>query len=107
MNELIAQIHEASNAGLYYLALLGALVLPDICGALDSEEGNRLRVKQIRYRTARAPSSTIRSRTVMGTPSRRAAAGRFSSRGLISEFIPLLIGFAEVRSGRRPLCASL
>ena len=43
MNELIAQIHEASNAGLYYLALLGALVLPDICGALDSEEGNRLR----------------------------------------------------------------
>jgi hypothetical protein len=39
MNELIAQIRAASDAGLYYLALLGALVLPDICGALSSKEG--------------------------------------------------------------------
>jgi hypothetical protein len=39
MNELIAQIRLASDAGLYYLALLGALVLPDICGALASKEG--------------------------------------------------------------------
>ncbi len=39
VNELIAQIRQASAAGLYYLALLGALSLPDICGALSSEDG--------------------------------------------------------------------
>jgi hypothetical protein len=39
MNELIAQIRAAAEAGLYYLALFGALTLPDICGALDSKEG--------------------------------------------------------------------
>lgn len=39
MNELIAQIRAANAAGLYYLALFGALVLPDICGALASKEG--------------------------------------------------------------------
>lgn len=39
MDELIAQIRQASASGLYYLALLGALTLPDICGALNSENG--------------------------------------------------------------------
>jgi len=39
MDELIAQIRLAATAGLYYLALFGALSLPDICGALNSKEG--------------------------------------------------------------------
>ncbi len=39
MDELIAQIRAASTAGLYYMALLGALTLPDICGALSSKDG--------------------------------------------------------------------
>lgn len=39
MEELIAQIRLASAAGLYYLALLGALTLPDICGALSANDG--------------------------------------------------------------------
>jgi plasmid stabilization system protein ParE len=39
MNELIAQIRQASAAGLYYLALIGALALPDIFGALASKNG--------------------------------------------------------------------
>lgn len=39
MDELIAQIRSASDAGLYYLALIGALTLPDICGALNSGNG--------------------------------------------------------------------
>lgn len=39
MAELIAQIRAASAQGLYYLALLGALTLPDICGALASDNG--------------------------------------------------------------------
>jgi hypothetical protein len=39
MDELIRQIRAASEAGLYYLALFGALALPDICGALESDDG--------------------------------------------------------------------
>ena len=39
MDELIRQIRIATAAGLYYLALYGALALPDICGALGSENG--------------------------------------------------------------------
>lgn len=39
MDELIRQIREASTSGLFYLALLGALSLPDICGALASDDG--------------------------------------------------------------------
>jgi len=39
MEEFIAQIRAASAAGLYYLALFGALAIPDIFGALGSENG--------------------------------------------------------------------
>ncbi len=39
MHELIRQIRLASEAGLFYLALFGALALPDICGALGSDDG--------------------------------------------------------------------
>lgn len=39
VEELIDQIRRAEKAGLYYLALIGALTLPDICGALASENG--------------------------------------------------------------------
>lgn len=39
MDEMIRQIRVAANTGLYYLALFGALALPDICGALASDDG--------------------------------------------------------------------
>jgi hypothetical protein len=39
MEELLRQITWASNAGAYFIALLGALSVPDICGALDSPGG--------------------------------------------------------------------
>jgi hypothetical protein len=39
VDELIRQIRAASAAELYYLALFGTLALPDICGALGSENG--------------------------------------------------------------------
>jgi hypothetical protein len=48
MDELFAQIRAASTAGLYYLALVGTLVLPDICGALDSDDG---RASGAKYRS--------------------------------------------------------
>lgn len=39
MEALIKQIRIASENGLFYLALYGALTLPDICGALESKNG--------------------------------------------------------------------
>jgi hypothetical protein len=39
VSELVSQVRAAANADLYYLALFGVLVLPDICGALDSDNG--------------------------------------------------------------------
>lgn len=45
MEEIIRQIRVASASGLYYLALFGALALPDICGALDSDDGRASRSK--------------------------------------------------------------
>ncbi|HEX9520918.1 MAG TPA: hypothetical protein VF940_32645 [Streptosporangiaceae bacterium] len=39
MDEMIRQIRAAADAGLFYLALFGALTLPDICGALASSDG--------------------------------------------------------------------
>jgi hypothetical protein len=39
VDELIAQVRAGSTAGLHYLALFGALSIPDICGALSSQDG--------------------------------------------------------------------
>ena len=49
MDELIRQIRLASQAGLYYLALFGALALPDICGALASDDGKASGPKYIEW----------------------------------------------------------
>ncbi|MDD5710773.1 MAG: hypothetical protein PHV43_01570 [Candidatus Colwellbacteria bacterium] len=39
MRELLNQIKKGLNINLYFLALFVSLVIPDICGALDSEDG--------------------------------------------------------------------
>jgi len=39
MNALFQQIGVAAENGLYFLALAGALMIPDICGALESQDG--------------------------------------------------------------------
>lgn len=39
LDDHLAQIQQASAAGLYYVALFSALALPDICGALESTDG--------------------------------------------------------------------
>lgn len=39
MRDLLEQIERASEAGLYYVALIGALTVPDMCGALGSQNG--------------------------------------------------------------------
>ena len=39
MEDLVAQVRAASASSLYYVALLTALALTDMCGALESEDG--------------------------------------------------------------------
>jgi len=39
MQDLLNQIRAASRANLFYVALMSALALPDICGALESPNG--------------------------------------------------------------------
>lgn len=48
MQHLIEQIRGANRGGLYYVALFSALALPDICGALESDDG---RATQQKYTT--------------------------------------------------------
>lgn len=47
MYDLIKQIRSASEARLYYVALFSALTLPDICGALESNDGQASKRKFI------------------------------------------------------------
>jgi hypothetical protein len=48
MKEIIKQIRLANENGLYYVALLSSLTLPDICGAIESNNGisNREKYKK-------------------------------------------------------------
>jgi hypothetical protein len=39
LDDLFAQIELAAQHNLYFLALAGALIIPDICGALDAPDG--------------------------------------------------------------------
>ncbi len=39
MKDFFDQIRRAANTDLYFLSLSGALVIPDICSALDSSDG--------------------------------------------------------------------
>ncbi len=52
---MIRQIRAASAAGLYYLALFGALTLPDICGALAASDGKATKSKYITWLRSNVP----------------------------------------------------
>ncbi|MFQ5863201.1 MAG: hypothetical protein ACE5IC_08800, partial [Candidatus Brocadiales bacterium] len=39
MKDFLYQIQKGLDSNLYFLSLLAALVLPDICGAISSEDG--------------------------------------------------------------------
>ena len=45
METILSEIELAIKAGLYYLAVAMALTLPDICAALESEDGHTTRAK--------------------------------------------------------------
>lgn len=52
---MIREIRVASQVGLYYLALFGALALPDICGALESSDGGATPAKYKDWLRANVP----------------------------------------------------
>lgn len=39
MDELFSQILASSSSGVYYLALIGSLIIPDVCAGLESIDG--------------------------------------------------------------------
>ena len=45
MRDLLDQIENALNFGLYYIALIASLSIPDICGAIESTDGKATRKK--------------------------------------------------------------
>jgi hypothetical protein len=55
VEEMIRQIRAASAAGLYYLALFGALTLPDICGALTASDGKATKSKYTAWLRGNVP----------------------------------------------------
>ena len=61
MRGLIDQIQRAVAANLYYVALLAALSLPDICGAMESDDGQATKEKYIAwFERWVAPKYTVR-----------------------------------------------
>jgi len=49
MDDLLDQMQKGLEAKLYYLSLFAALSIPDICGALSSEDGKATRDKYIKW----------------------------------------------------------
>ena len=49
MKDLISQIQAAVNGHSYYLALYASLTLPDICGAMESDDGQATGAKYIAW----------------------------------------------------------
>jgi hypothetical protein len=49
MNDFLDQIEIANNAGLYYVSLFCSLGIPDICGALEAEDGGGNRSRYISW----------------------------------------------------------
>ena len=66
MGEVIRQIRVASAQGLYYLALYGALTLPDICGALESQNGRSSGPKYKAWLRANVPGQAAEAEQIYG-----------------------------------------
>jgi len=49
MRDLLSQIQVAVNGHAYYLALYASLMLPDICGAMESDDGQATKAKYIEW----------------------------------------------------------
>jgi hypothetical protein len=49
MQDVIQQVRTSNEAGLYYVALFSALALPDICAALESDNGQASKDKYVSW----------------------------------------------------------
>ena len=49
MRDLLTQIEGAVGANAYYLALYAGLTIPDICGAMESEDGQATKAKYVAW----------------------------------------------------------
>ena len=66
MRDMLAQIRTASGAGLYYVGLFAALALPDICGALEAEDGLSTQARYVAWFDQHvAPKYTFSGRTTL------------------------------------------
>jgi hypothetical protein len=66
VNDLFDQVEDAVNHGLYYVALFGALALPDICGAMETSDGKATKTRYISWFDRYvAPKYTTRSTTTL------------------------------------------
>jgi hypothetical protein len=62
VDDFLDQVEATGQAGLYYVALLGALAIPDICGAMEAADGTASRARYIAwFDTHVAPRYTIGS----------------------------------------------
>ncbi len=49
MRDILSQIQGAVNGHAYYLALYASLTVPDICGAMESDDGQATKSKYIAW----------------------------------------------------------
>jgi hypothetical protein len=60
MNDYLNQIQASIDANLYYMALFASLALPDICGAIDSKNGQATASKYMAWFCQHPKVSTTR-----------------------------------------------
>lgn len=65
MHDLLEQIEKALECNLYYLALQSTLALPDICGALESENGQANRTKYINWYNTYAKEDRVNQHLIL------------------------------------------
>jgi hypothetical protein len=66
VDELIRQIRLAAQNELFYLALFGALAIPDICGALGSDDGKTTGSKYKQWLRENVPSQANEADSIYG-----------------------------------------
>ena len=105
MDELIKQIRAATEADFYYLALMGALMLPDICGALASENGRATASKFKDWLIANVPEQAASAAEIYGLSGARYCTREERCRTAVTtqspSCIPLWVKFTISRRKQR------
>jgi hypothetical protein len=97
MDELIRQIRAASAVGLHYLALFGALSLPDICGSLASERGSATPTTYKEWLKANVPEHAQQADLIYALRSSLLHQGRAKPHGSL---LPVAFTFPSPNAGQ-------